>query len=534
MKKAIKTLGIIAIVAVFGFSMAACGDDDGGGNSPKTVRYESADTAGYTYILIITVNGSTAAAGDTYVLTIKKAGQPDKVSNGTVSNADAGTLTLQPQNSGSDPFAVTVSNGQMTAITGAIAVEGAEEPVASPGTLTPVTSGNNNVGTFLNGTWASTNPTRHFVISGNSWVYSESFSEETVEFSKGTWSANKTPAANTTGTITLTVTHVYQGEGLATLPAEYASVKTNTATFTINAEGNQMTISNATLRTDGVWGTLEGTYTKSSDNGDDPTIPIPIEMVQIQAGTFTMGSPTGEANPTTDERPQHQVTLTGFRMGKHPVTQAQYEAVMGTNPSRFKTPVSPETSTANRPVELVSWYDALVFCNKLSANEGLTPAYRISGSTDPTAWGSTNATWNTVEIVAGSTGYRLPTEAQWEYACRAGTTTAYNTWATISDNTGWYRTNSGSRTHSVGEKPANAWGLYDMHGNVWEWCWDWYGTYTSGTQTDPAGAVSGIYRVGRGGTWDGRVYDLRSACRIYDSPGSTDRDSSAGFRLVRP
>ena len=257
--------------------------------------------------------------------------------------------------------------------------------------------------------------------------------------------------------------------------------------------------------------------------------------VWIQGGTFTMGSPTTEANRETNET-QHQVTLTGFYMGKYPVTQAQYEAVTGTNPSNFKTPVSPETSTANRPVETVSWYGALVFCNKLSVNEGLTPAYRISGSTDPAAWGtvptSSNATWNAVEIVAGSTGYRLPTEAQWEYACRAETETAYNTGATISDNTGWYASNSGSRTHSVGEKPANAWGLYDMHGNVYEWCWDWYGDYASGTQTDPTGAVSGNYRVIRGGSWSASGQRLRSAYRYFDYPYS--RGNTIGFRLVRP
>jgi formylglycine-generating enzyme required for sulfatase activity len=258
-------------------------------------------------------------------------------------------------------------------------------------------------------------------------------------------------------------------------------------------------------------------------------------MVRINGGTFQMGSPETEKSRNSNET-QHSVTLTGFYMGKYPVTQAQYEAVMGTNPSRFVTPVSPETSTANRPVEWVWWYDALVFCNKLSMNESLTPAYRINGSTDPATWVSISdaAIWNAVEIVAGSTGYRLPTEAQWEYACRAGTTTAYNTGATISDNTGWYSSNSGSRTHSVGEKPANAWGLHDMHGNVYEWCWDWYGSYASGTQTDPTGAVSGDSRVLRGGSWNESLgHYLRSACRAYVDPNET-RLSLIGFRLSRP
>jgi formylglycine-generating enzyme required for sulfatase activity len=260
-------------------------------------------------------------------------------------------------------------------------------------------------------------------------------------------------------------------------------------------------------------------------------IESPIKMVWIEAGAFTMGSPENEPSRSSDET-QHSVTLTGFYMGKYPVTQEQYVAVMKTNPSGYKPPTA-----AKNPVEKVTWYDALVFCNKLSMNEGLSPAYRISGSTDPAVWrpSSGDATWNAVEIVAGSTGYRMPTEAQWEYACRAGTTTAYNTGDTISDDTGWYNDNSDFSTHTVGEKPANAWGLYDMHGNVYEWCWDWYGTYADGAQTNPTGAVSGDHRVARGGSYydDGQNgQNMRSAFRDKYTPGTMYVD--IGFRLVRP
>jgi formylglycine-generating enzyme required for sulfatase activity len=262
-----------------------------------------------------------------------------------------------------------------------------------------------------------------------------------------------------------------------------------------------------------------------------------IEMVQIPGGSFQMGSTTGNSN----EMPVHMVTLTGFYMGKYPVTQAQYRAVMGSNPS------SSYGVGDNYPVYYVSWYNAIVFCNKLSMAEGLTPAYSISGSTNPADWGSvptsSNSTWNAVTIVAGSTGYRLPTEAQWEYAAKGGDGSPGNyTYAgsnTIGD-VAWYWNNipsqtsgnSGYGTQPVGTKQPNGLGLYDMSGNVWEWCWDWYSSYTSGAQTDPAGAASGSYRVARGGCWDGNASYARSVSRLNFYPG--DRYQSYGFRLVRP
>ena len=239
----------------------------------------------------------------------------------------------------------------------------------------------------------------------------------------------------------------------------------------------------------------------------------PAGFVRINGGTFTMGSPANEASRGSNET-QHQVTVSSFSIGKYPVTQKEYQEVMGSNPSYFKGD--------NLPVERVSWYDAVEYCNKRSQKEGLTPAYTISGSGDS----------RTVSLNRSANGYRLPTEAEWEYACRAGTTTAYNTGASISDNTGWYSSNSGDKTHPVGQKTANAWGLYDMHGNVWEWCWDWYGSYASGAQTDPVGASSGSYRVGRGGGWYNSAVGLRSASRSYDNPGY--RFDHIGFRLVRP
>jgi formylglycine-generating enzyme len=280
------------------------------------------------------------------------------------------------------------------------------------------------------------------------------------------------------------------------------------------------------------------------DNGGGGSgVTVSMDMVSIPAGTFTMGSPETESNRTYDET-QYSVTLTAFSMSKYQVTQEQYQTVMGSNPSYFSSNPQEGEIQGKRPVESVSWYDALVFCNKLSIKEGLSPAYSISDKTNPADWGtvptSSNTTWDAVVIVAGSNGYRLPTEAQWEYACRANTSTTYNTGDTISDNTGWYGDNSGNKTHEVGKKSANAWGLYDMHGNVYEWCWDWYGDYPSEAQTNPMGASSGTSRVGRGGSWVSVAKYLRSARRISFNPyqrGSgipNSENINLGFRLVRP
>ncbi|MDR3341951.1 MAG: formylglycine-generating enzyme family protein [Treponema sp.] len=249
-----------------------------------------------------------------------------------------------------------------------------------------------------------------------------------------------------------------------------------------------------------------------------PLVSIPDNFVHIPGGTFMMGSPASEAE-RRDNEVRHQVTVSSFFMGKYEVTHKEYQAVMGTNPSYFEGD--------NLPVEQVSWFDAVEYCNARSRTEGLTPAYTISGM----------VTWN-----RNANGYRLPTEAEWEYACRGGTTTAFSTGSNITTNqanyNGYYPYNRNATgtyrrtTTPVGSFMANARGLYDMHGNVWEWCWDWYDDYGSGFQRDPVGASSGTYRVLRGGGWGDGGQLLRSADRYGYSP--FDWNSDLGFRLLRP
>jgi len=229
-----------------------------------------------------------------------------------------------------------------------------------------------------------------------------------------------------------------------------------------------------------------------------------MTFVFIKPGTFMMGSPSGETG-RFDNETQHQVTLTrGFYMQTTEVTQGQWQAAMGSNPSYFKN------CGSDCPVEQVSWNDAQEFIRRLNQKE--------SGNS-----------------------YRLPTEAEWEYAARAGTTTPFNTGNCLSTDqanyNGEYPLSGCSKgeyrktTVRAGAFSPNAWGLYDMHGNVWEWCQDWKGDYPSGSVTDPSGSLSGSYRVNRGGSWYSDARNCRSAYRYFSAPGY--RNYGLGFRLSR-
>jgi formylglycine-generating enzyme required for sulfatase activity len=255
----------------------------------------------------------------------------------------------------------------------------------------------------------------------------------------------------------------------------------------------------------------------------------PTGMVLIPAGTFTMGSPGNEPGRSAEET-QHEVTLThAMYVSKHEVTQSEWLAVMGWNDSSYPG--------ANRPVAALTWYDALSYCNLRSSGEGLTAAYTITGATySGHHITSAAVTWN-----QAANGYRLLTEAEWEYACRATSMTAFCNGAITNincspldpnlDQVGWYCGNASSTTHDVGGKTANFWGLKDMHGNVWEWCWDWYGTFPTGPLTDPTGPASGMSRVLRSGSHVDNALRCRSASRGGWLPGDTA--NPYGLRLSR-
>ena len=266
--------------------------------------------------------------------------------------------------------------------------------------------------------------------------------------------------------------------------------------------------------------TDSGDTTGSGDTGT-VTERCPDGYARIEPGTFTMGSPVEEVGHEADE-PQHLVTITrAFCMGQREVDQGTWWDQMGSNPSRYQGLAEdpdcwppacepPNEPGLDFPVERVSWDDVVLYANALSRREGLAECY--TGSTF---------------VGLDCSGYRLPTEAEWEYAARGGTTTA--TYGDL-DAVGWYNGNSLGRPHAVGRKAPNGFGLYDMLGNVREWTGDWYGNYPR-TVTDPTGPAAGTYRVFRGGSWLGEALWARAADRGTEAPDG--RYGNLGFRLAR-
>ena len=220
---------------------------------------------------------------------------------------------------------------------------------------------------------------------------------------------------------------------------------------------------------------------------------LTANMVYVSGGTFTMGATSEQGSEAdSNEKPTHSVTLSSFYICKYEVTQALWEAVMGSNPSNWKG--------ANLPVETVSWDDCQTFIRKVNALTGKN--------------------------------FRLPTEAEWEFAARGGNNSRGYKYAGSNniETVAWYYGNSGSKTHAVGTKYPNELGIYDMSGNVWEWCQDWYDSYSSASQTNPTGASSGSHRVLRGGCWGDYAGGCRSSFRFGSTPGY--RYNYGGLRLV--
>lgn len=238
------------------------------------------------------------------------------------------------------------------------------------------------------------------------------------------------------------------------------------------------------------------------------------KMLPLLPGTFAMGSPASDMNRAPNEQ-QHAVQLTtAFALSETEVTQRQYAQLLGTNPSQF--PGDPE-----RPIENVSWWEAVAYCNQLSLKEGLPPCYQLDGQ---------NVGW---PQGLKCRGYRLPTEAEWEYAARANSG-QYQQYAgsDVAGDVAWYNVNATNTTHPVRTKQANQWGLYDLSGNVWEYVWDFYGNYpTTPLAVDPTGPPSGPDRVVRGGSYDDVALDARVAYRLGSGP--SNRYGSLGFRVAR-
>jgi len=309
-----------------------------------------------------------------------------------------------------------------------------------------------------------------FTAEGGSWSFNIKSNTSWTLSSDKSWCTVSPTSGRNNGSVTVSVD-------------ENTSTSSRTATITVKSEIGILTVKV----------TQDGATPSPSQDRTFSVGGVQFKMIAVEGGTFTMGATSEQGSDAMDEeKPAHSVTLSSYSIGETEVTQALWLAVMGNNPSYY--------SGSNRPVEQVSWNDCQDFITRLNA---------ITGE-----------------------NFRLPTEAEWEFAARGGNKSQGYKYAgsnTI-DNVAWYWDNSSERTHDVATKQANELGLYDMSGNVWEWCYDWYGDYSSSAQMNPTGPASGDFRMGRGGSWHTGAVGCRTSLRDYDTPSS--RYSRLGFRLA--
>jgi formylglycine-generating enzyme required for sulfatase activity len=277
----------------------------------------------------------------------------------------------------------------------------------------------------------------------------------------------------------------------------------------------------------GLFPLLKGARTAQEEigyGGGGEAPEVPSGFIQVQGGTFVMGPPGSDMI--------HTVTLSySFIVAKEEVTEGEWKVIMGTTAAA--------RADDSLPLAQASWYEAIVYCNKKSLSEGLPPCYSLFGTTDPDKWGAIPKTapsaWDAIRCDFRAEGYRLPTEAEWEYTARGGSQShryAYSG-SDSAEDVAWYQANAGSVRKPGGTKKPNELGIYDMSGNVWEWCWDWFADYRPGTYTDPVGPGTGSQRILRGGSYSDSADSARVYARSYRTPAPASSSANVGFRVVR-